>query len=236
MGKRKSPRVVWLPNTNAFSVDAATQNTSTISTVEHDVAGLQPGTRITSIHPVVIDGEGLDPLAVGTTLADLTASSYRLRRIVGKIHCGILQEAVDSPPQVAMSAGFMVLRVEPITGTALSAATPNLYDNDDIEQAMDPWIWRRMWIATNQASTSPNATFKSGTVDTGIGGNSDGPHVDQKTARVVGPEERLFLILTTTLLIGAGAGQNAANCRYWWNLRVLASMMQNLGNRRNASR
>lgn len=234
MARRKAPRVVWLPPTNAFSIDAATQNTSTISTVEHNVVGINAGDRVTSIHPVVIDGEGLDPLGAGTTLADLTASSYRLRRIVGKIFVGMSQEAQPSPPQMMMTAGFMVLRVEPITGTALSAATPGLYDNDDIEQSMDPWIWRRSWLVTNESGTSGNAIFTGGNA-TNTGGNSDGPHVDQKTARIVGPEERLFLILTTTVLI-PGADQNPAANRYWWNLRVLASMRQNTGNRRNASR
>lgn len=239
MARRKAPRVVWLPTTNAFSVDAATQNTSTISTAQHALFGINPGERITSVHSVVIDGEGLDPLAAGTTLADLTASSYRLRRIVGTIHCGILNEAADSPPQVMLSAGFMVLRVEPITGQPLSAATPNLYDVDDIEQGMDPWIWRRSWMIINQSSTSPNAVFGGG--DNGLGnnfqsgGNTNGPHLDQKTARIVGPEERLFLILNSTVLV-ASTEQNAANIRFWWNLRVLASMRQGIGNRRNASR
>jgi len=231
--RNRRPKVVWLPQTNAFTIDDE-DNGSTISTAVHDVTGAA-GAKVDSLHGVVIDGEGQDPLAAANTLADIEDSTYRLRRIVGKIWCGVRQEQADSPALVCASAGFIILRVRPETSTPLDSA--DHYSVDNIRNGGDPWIWRRSWLLTNEDSSVDTSQFTTpGISNNTIGGNSDGPHVDQKTARIVGTEERLFLVLTTTVLIGDSLSQNAANVRWFWNLRVLASMRTGQGNRRNASR
>lgn len=63
----------------------------------------------------------------------------------------------------------------------------------------------------------------------------EGPHVDAKTARIVGPDQRLFLVVTNTIQGGSAAG-GVSSCEVITDLRVLASMRSSQGNRRNASR
>lgn len=70
----------------------------------------------------------------------------------------------------------------------------------------------------------------------GNGSLYTGPHVDQKTARVVGPEERLFLDVTATVLFDGAGAATTTGFLIHSNLRVLGSMRTQLGNRRNASR
>lgn len=236
----RRPRVVWLPNTNASSIDPTTTNNSVYSRTIHTVVGIA-GEHVNSTHGVVIDGEGLDPLAASTTLSDVVNSGYRLRRIVGKIWAGALQEDADTPTSVIATAAFMVLRVDPVAGLPLGIAE-NYYPGS-IEQSMDPWIWRRSWILGNgQSATALNDPFSQqsnfGVRNNQLGGVSDGPHVDAKTARIVGPEERLFLCLSTTVL-GPPTNpqsQDGISVTWVWDLRVLGSMRNNTGNRRNASR
>lgn len=230
--RTKRPKVVWLPNTNAFSIDAATTNTSVYGTVQHDLTAQNAGEFIISTQSVVIDGDGLDPLGADTTLADVESSSYRLRRIVGKVWCGYLQEAANTPPSVICTAGFIILRTD---NSGVPIGLQGNYYPGDIRQSMDPWIWRRSWLLSNTLATNVNFFQSALGCNTINGSVSDGPHVDQKTARIVGPEERLFLVLSTTAAV-PGGDQAAGNIRYFWDLRVLASMRSNAGNRRNASR
>lgn len=63
----------------------------------------------------------------------------------------------------------------------------------------------------------------------------EGTFVDQKTARIVGPDERLFMNVQVTTLNGSG-GVDLTGIQLYWNLRFVASLKTNLGNRRNASR
>jgi len=236
--RTRGTRVAWLPNTNANSIDTLTTNESVYSAVVHDVSGVQ-GAFVASQHGVVIDGEGLDPLAAGVTLADVESSGYRLRRIVGKIWVGARQVDENVPPAFICTAAFIVLRVDPTSGLPL--AIPGNYYAGSIRQSGDPWIWRRSWVVGNFAATNASGGFANGSSFNGgsnwgtVGGVADGPHVDQKTARVVGPEERLFLTLNTTIL-EQGDPQLTGSVRYVWDLRVLGSMRSTTGNRRNASR
>jgi len=70
------------------------------------------------------------------------------------------------------------------------------------------------------------------------GGNFDGPHVDQKTARIVGPEERLYLDVTATVLSQVSSTTNEVpfTLACITDLRILGTLRTNAGNRRNASR
>lgn len=64
----------------------------------------------------------------------------------------------------------------------------------------------------------------------------DSGHIDQKTARIVGPEERLFLDVSVTALAQEleNNGITFIDCAF--EMRVLASIKSGSGNRRNASR
>lgn len=235
--RRRSPKVVWLPQTDANSIGAL--KITTWNEVVLDLAGAK-GNFVTGFSPIVID-EPADPFDLHTTLADVEESGYRLRRIVGKIFATTKSQATQGPIVTSLTAGFCIMRVDPgnpgapIQATAnLNQMNPELIDNTD-----NPWIWRRSWFLRNGLATSGDinqwASWPSNNVSPG-GSSFDGPHIDQKTARIVGKDERLFLILGQTVIEPGTDDQVAANTNVYWDLRILASIRNNTGNRRNASR
>jgi len=197
-----------------------------------------PGNAHTEVQPIVADTP-LNPALAGATnsLADLEQSAYRLRRIVGKIFIGAQQaEGVGgSTANMLVTAGLIVLRVDS-TGAPLNTITED-YSVNNLANIADPWIWRRSWVLTN----IPQAVLSPGTpiayeYNTAAGSVADGPHVDAKTARIVGPEERLFLAVTGMSIDGNPNDQLNNRVFVDYDLRVLASMRSSQGNRRNASR
>lgn len=235
MRRRKSPRVVWLPQTNATSIDAA--GASTVNITRMSIAG-PIGNHFSATFPVVLDGE--TPIITGSSsLSDIENSGYRLRRIVGSIFAAADQFASTGPTSVLATAAFIVLRTDPETG-AVIGSPPN-YFTDTIDNAGDPWIWRRHWVLKNSGAdqsgtVDPFAQSLTGTNNYFVGGNANGPTVDQKTARIISNEERLFVDLGLTVLGSGADGQDTFDVTWVWNLRFLGSLRSNLGNRRNASR
>jgi len=237
--RRNKPRVVWLPPSPSGQIG---QNPSPSNFKEFFVSIVGPVTlgdfAIGEI-PIVLDDNNTANAAVNT-LSDLENSGYRLRRIVGKVWLEYLQipaAVADIPNSVAVTAGLIVRRVDPITGTSLSAtnaAGAALTSPTQAENITDPWIWRRSWVFVNNANLGVDQAQGLARNDIfGSGGVADGPHIDQKTARIVGPEERLFLDVGVLALDAAAFD---ADVRVICDLRVLASMRVSSGNRRNASR
>lgn len=247
MRRRNKPKVVWLPQTNTNSLDDLSR--SSIGFFALTVNHQNLGNTNTVEAPIVLDGISSSPLDPTSSLSDIEDSGYRLRRICGNIWVECAQSATDNVAvQIVVSAGFIIRRTNSQTGLSLAgtggAANIAL---DDIENSMDPWIWRRSWILDNvgtlgngpvgedalqniTSSCKTNFGRDAGTLNTG-------PFVDQKTARIVGPEERLFLdVQATVLLPNAVAGDTDTAIAVIHNLRVLASMRTSVGNRRNASR
>lgn len=235
MRRKTRPRVVWLPNTLEFAIGDDSRQ-STYSQAIHDLNGPAAGDAVVSLHAITIDAPA-DPLVATSTLSDIENSGYRLRRIVGKIWCSMQQSVAGpfGPATVICTAAFIILRVDP-GGAPLNAAVeaygPNIIDTND-----SPWIWRRSWIL-NDRSQNVNSFF-GGTQGSdnlgGLGGVADGPHVDAKTARNVGHDERLFLALSTTAMVPGTEGIDS-RVKWVWDPRVLATLRTTSGNRRNASR
>jgi len=248
MARRRAPRVVWLPQDPFHSVNAAGLGDATVMrlTIGHSSTGA--GDTTTVVSPVVRDTSP-NPLGANNTLADIEQSGYRLRRIVGKYWCTCDQ--ISDPAGASafvVTLGFIVLRTQDQTGVPLNP-TASDYSTVTILNTQDPWIFRRSWFM-RQLGAAPAANFSvpfnqanapgisAGVASNmGIGGNSDGPHIDQKTARLIGPEERLFMVHSVTnvdLPTNPQAGPTLFDLV--WDLRVLASMRTQVGNRRNASR
>jgi len=239
MRKRK-PKVVWLPQTNANSI--GNNASSAYQTFVVGVSGLAGDFAVGEI-PLTIDSES-DPLNPVTSLSDVYNAGYRLRRIVGKIFVRCAQRE-DDPPLgpviVLVTAGIIIRRVDESTGVSMAITTGNasLISPGEIENAGDPWIWRRTWVLYNNGNAVGNGDLDQGPTNNylfGAGGNFDGPHVDAKTARIVGSEERCFLDVSSTVLVPGSDQQVATNVTVVTDLRLLASMRTNSGNRRNASR
>lgn len=239
--RTRRPAVVWLPcfPTTSFTNDGIALR------VVHDISSAGNG-RITSVHQLTIDNpaEQLIANADPATLSDFEGSAYRLRRIVGKCFVGINQAdaaATGDPTIVYCTAGFIVLRVDPLTGLPIGIAAADAnYSPQAFGSERDPWIWRRSWMlgvsaANPSVVTTSNATCwpPSNSFD---GSVADGPHVDAKTARAVKDEERLFFVACTQFVEGLGQGETTRPVTWSLDYRLLASMYKSSGNRRNASR
>jgi len=240
--RKKSPRVVWLPPTNANSIapdPALGPFVSGIQTLALNPT-IQTGVATVGEIPITIDSQD-DPLDPTTSLADLESSGYRLRRIVGKIWCRIGQnDGAAQAPTFCVTAGLIIRRSDPATGQsyALSAGLVANLAPIEITSYGDPWIWRRSWFLSNNLAPAIGPAPAANADNYSYGPSAvDGPHVDQKTARLVGPEERLFLDVSATLVdAGSNDAQTTNEVTVWCDLRVLASMRTSSGNRRNASR
>jgi len=189
--RRRKPAVAWLPHVqhnaqapqvgwwiSSFTV-AAAQNT-----IEPASSRCSPTTRRSN-----------PPGRRSTSLADFEGSAYRLRRIVGKLFIGLDQtitQAPDSRPKNALiGAGFIILKVDENTGAPINP-TANSYSPLDNNNLRDPWIWRRTWMLTNDFSNNLTEDYEFPRSTTDYGSVLDGSHIDQKTARRVSDEERLF--------------------------------------------
>jgi len=237
--RRRKQRVVWLPPEPTNSIGAVPE-TGWGNIPLFQISGQDPTTNVEV--PLVIDAP-VDPAT--STLSDVESSGYRLRRIVGKIFVfGDTLDVLSGIALIGVTAGLIVRRVD-AAGVSLAAQTGNnqsACNPSNLENWTDPWIWRRSWTLVNPnffTGVDPDLGFTGAHWNNvSLSGNSDGPHVDQKTARIVGPEERLFLDISMTTLLGTDDPQNDEpyEAQVFYDLRVLGSMMVSTGNRRNASR
>lgn len=244
MVKRRRPRVVWIPpdrfhrvGTGGLPIDNVSQ-----TGLGSDFITVPSGAGTSSTQIWAVNGDEQLPGVEGleNSLSDITSSAYRLRRVVGKIFCSITQNT--EPPgggasgSVIVTAGLIVLRVG-ADGLEINPIGED-YSPSRYSGWGDPWIWRRSWILSNfvvALTQDTGAAFPE--VNTNFPSALDGPHVDAKTARIIGPEERLFLVVTGTSLGGPSQGGGQPNVvRVTWDLRSLVTMRSSQGNRRNASR
>lgn len=251
--RRRKPRVVWLPPdlTYRLGVDPQSPATSTTESgiltydATLDISGGY-GTNDIRVFPLVKDGPE-SPAAAANSLSDIESSGYRLRRVVGKLWFSLAQGTNEALPNEFMAdafvatAGIIVGRVDS-NGTPTTLSTP-----DNAPQAIgafdSPWIWRRSWLLSNQVQ----ALFQSQSFGefyswppSNIASSSslkDGDVVDQKTARVLSNDERLFLVTELTCWNGDQLSEpQTQDYNVTFDYRVLASMRTSSGNRRNASR
>lgn len=240
----RRPQVVWLPsdvnNRLGTAPSAATIGTESNHGILllNSIPGTVGGAEVAVI-PLVKD-EPLNITATTSSLGDLEGSAYRLRRIVGKIFV-LAQRTVTQVGaegfNTLVTAGFIVLKTDE-QGVPLATGA-SAYDVSNLDNIRDPWIWRRTWFVSD-----PNSVLDSGighnflpgpSTNMEYGSVADGPHVDAKTARVIGDEERLFMVVTATSADGNNA-QLLKSVGVFFDLRVLGSMRKQSGNRRNSSR
>lgn len=196
------------------------------------------------------------------TLHDITAGGeWRLRRIVGKHHAGYVSplftnaEKQIPPPAVEYACGYIVLKTD-------EEGTP-LTDLDQVnplvmESAEDPWIWRRKWILGNAEAKHDGALINRPAttdqlqwemwalgqeypVNTALFGSvADGPHIDQKTNRVIHRQERLFHMVATRIWAPVPwtpyTFPEPGLVFYHTDHRFFGALSMSRGNRRNASR
>lgn len=248
MRRTRKQRVVWLPPDPFNKIGIGGQspaNTDSASITQVTLlhgAGQQTGNFTGKAIPLIADLGNAEAFVPGTgvagapSLSDMYNSGYRLRRIAGFFSAALQQTGGGQNPNDAgscmLTAAMIVMRVD-ASGLPVNAqaAPPDTMINQD-----NPWIWRRSWCFTNFA-TQIGQILPQGSSNTfGAGSMKEGSFIDQKTARVVSNDERLFMCLQLTQLDGNDAGTADLGLVINWNLRFLASLRNNLGNRRNASR
>lgn len=245
MRRRRRPNVSWLPILpTGVGYDQQVQLVS-ISHISLTVKS--NGLIDTFLQAVTYDTppeQALASLQV-QSLADYEGSAYRLRRIVGKCFLGMSQRIPDVDQSelrgAVVTAGFIVLKCNEETGNPLATAdqyTPQAEDN-----IRDPWIWRRTWMLSNSyGNTDSNVqnTIWSEFPRTNAeyGSMSDGPHIDQKTGRVVMPDERLYFVASCYAADESPfAIPPIHDCYIEGRLDIrLVASMRKATNRRNASR
>jgi len=176
----------------------------------------------------------------GSSLKDLTAGNeYKLRRIIGKVHATWYQASGEYQfGGIEFAAGLMVRRLS--DNVAVNELDSEIHPLQGTT-AEDPWIWRRKWILGEESSVNfPYSYYPRTTA--GYGSVQDGPHLDQKTSRVIKREERLVMHFAARAINHpAGAltfiGTNGFNVHINWEVRLLGSLRASTyGNRGRASR
>lgn len=257
--RRRKPRVNWLPG---FSLQAGETASGT------DPAGVEGTLVVDPANGGVIQWDAFpltydepnDPAdrnASATnqpTLLDYVGSTeYRLRRIVGKFFCFGSADESDDPPVLNglldVALGFIVSKTyddgAPLTD--FNEVNPLCRESYD-----DPWIWRRRWVLNpffNTAATGLAGIGSFNSIDNflyarfpnstpGYSSAVDGPHIDQKTARIIHRHERLFAVVAVrpwSNYDGTALGEMQID--YLLDYRLLASLKPgSSGNRHNASR
>lgn len=240
--RRRKSSVLWLPHVAPDNNPDQGWWTGTISAPA--LSTTAPATQVVALttdYPM----EAVRATQV-PSMSDLVDDGYRLRRIVGKAFVALDQTVATVgatyPVLVLIGAGFIVLRVDEETGAPLRLADLTRYSPLELDNTQDPWIWRRAWVLSNPYGTATAISTANGLMgpasNVDYGSASDGPHIDQTTARRVSKEERLFWVISAkTIATGTDAQLvQPADVRWILDYRLLASPMKIMGNRRNASR
>lgn len=254
--RRFKPKVAWLPvlgrDAGVEGVDPIYGGSATLvcdlQTISWDAQGVTFDTQQSAEEVQQSQTLGV----FNQTLADIVSgNSYRLRRIVGKSFClvasatGTTQDS-SRIPLVEVGMGFIVCKTDDdgVPTTDFNYVNPLRQDS-----AEDPWIWHRRWLLgttpgqniwQNQLSNTFGIYNNDvPTSNIGYGSAADGPHIDQKTARIISPSERLFCVVAGKALDPASlpnAADEAISVQFYWHARLVASLRRAGGNRRNASR
>jgi len=246
--KRRQFRGTWLPILGAENPD-----TTTWTTVNEAVIGAGNVDVTVGIFPVLRDyAQEHDNTASTAALGLYTLNEYALRRVVGKIVCCVEDTVQTATETLAFSvtacAGLFIARAgddadpqagdSPIGGNAVWQTDYNPLDPDCIRE---PWLWRRTWqlgsplAALRQLNTNPQGGTPLLTSTRGLGlpwsntqygSVADGPHVDAKTRRRVGNDDRLWLALAchTNPFTDGTPPADPPDVHFWWEFRAFGAM------------
>lgn len=256
--RRRKARVLWMPN---FGSQTRTDTTPTFPGTNNAGFDFQLSTNISDPTTMSFGLIRDNPESASETGAPLNViqkqglnlssdTAWRCRRIVGKLFLSAgftTPDAQGNPPAdaILLNCGIIVRRVDD-DGNPLAAGVDQ--DVGSLQNNRDPWIWRRDYIlghgmvtdVPNFGQTNLNVQGRQSFPRTNAeyGSVKDGPHIDQKTNRVIGQEERLFFNLTATVLpLFDADNTRAAPIVYMcMQYRIIGQVFKNAGNRRNASR
>lgn len=231
MRKRGRRKVNWFPTLGTESGFAS------------DIAGFDfniPTSAVPplGIFPITYDEPQSEVLGSSDTpLVDIVGSEYIIKRLVGKIFLGLETSNASLGSAYLIGCGFFVARAEdppnqagPI-GYATEAATQRLDNYGPLRKRTirEPWIWRRTWILGTGPRLAGTGVFALDTyppTNTQYSGLGDGPHIDAKSARRVGNDDRLWFAVEAIPYPGGSTDQIGTTIQGYLDLRVLGSLVK----------
>jgi len=248
--KRRQFRGTWFP---VLGQENSDPDPTTWTTVNEALLSASAGQVTVGVFPVLRDyPQEHDNTASSAALGLYTLNEYALRRVVGKIVCNIedtvTTATATTPFTYSVAAGLFIARAgddadnpgyaadTPIGGTAAWQTDYNPLEPDCIRE---PWLWRRTWQLGSplaalrqinaQAGGAPTITSTRGLgipwSNTGYGSVADGPHVDAKTRRRVGNDDRLWLALAYHYNPFSNISvTEIADCHFYWEFRAFGAM------------
>lgn len=197
-----------------------------------------------AIDPVVLDRPA-DEVSItdeDVRMADQIGSDYILRRVVGKVwvEAQQLEAQVGEtvPHDTYCTAGLFVARADhdnpnvPIGAGGAGASELierfTSYSPLSTGAIKEPWIWRRTWKLSNvvNATTAGDqqAQGLNPRSNTGYGSVLDGPHIDAKTVRRIGQDDRLWMVSTWFSDLTFASVESDYSVFFSWDLRLLARL------------
>jgi hypothetical protein len=201
----------------------------------------QQGPINTFILPVVPDApEDNEDLPVGQgRLVQALGNEWFLERIVGKLFLSLrLGQSTLDTRHALVGAGFFVARASdedfgggidlPIGAEDFQRRNSN-YSPIHEDVIREPWLWRRTWILGGQFNAQEGYNQFPST-NAFYGSVMDGPHIDAKSVRRIGNDERLFFAISTANFKSNSAGLDTNNTvDGYLDLRVLGSLRRARG-------
>lgn len=239
--KRRS-KYIWLPSRYASyeTLSNATPTTAHNGTIQADgdaSVTLQLAPVLLDSNIEATDVESIDPTNV--TIADIVQSNeYFIKRICGNLWLAVRQDSTGGGgvvPAALVTAGLFVARVDSSNHLQPAGAVAGAFGNFDPQHPdtlREPWIWRRTWILANTMDyTSAGASYTSSYPWAGAtnwyptDNRTTGSGIDQKTARRVKSDERLFLAISARAWPpNAGWNGGGLNIDFTYEFRVLGAL------------
>jgi len=232
MARRRRTRYQWLYNTGTIGPGANVEDTS--SGRELTITTPVNATQSVSIVDLLLDTSS-DEQPTTLPLGVYQNNDYVIKRIVGKCFVNFEAGGATANPAAIVTAGIFVARAGdaddvagaenfPIGAAGLGAQAVDNYSPNRAETIREPWIWRRQWILGNPSIPAGVGGQNYPSTSAGYGSVADGPHIDAKTGRRVGSDERLFFVLSSRNYPVNIAGDAAIFIRCWLDYRVLGAM------------
>lgn len=239
MRTRRRRKYTWFPQLGFQG--AQPENDTTVLPITPAVV---PGSGALSdvvIFPIVPDTPKDTPTAGTENLDDFIGNEYLLKRIVGRVWFAAGFNDSTAPNvilDIAVGIGFFVARADrtaaagasPI-GTATAVERKENYGPLTLQNTREPWIWRRVWLVSNSTIVAAtNAIVPGNYPRNNLDGSvAEGSHIDAKTARRVGDDDRLFCAIQTVATLVSGNPGDLQLQDFTMDVRVLGALRKARG-------
>jgi len=238
--KRRRRRYTWLPTIGTAGAAAADNASGREFTLPVPATGLTNVITSELTFDEPSEGDFLD--SSFNKLSEIIGSEWFLKRLVGKVFAGTAQGANENTTHdgVLLGIGFFVARADdrqgpaaakgPIGSATLTERIEN-YNPIGEDCIREPWIWRRTWVLGGnlQAQHGQTGFLNFPTSTSGYGSVADGGHIDAKTARRIGQDDRLWVAVGVMGLPIGQVVENDTDVDGYIDFRILGSLRKARG-------